>query len=95
MVILADKADSLVLLNAALDGLKLQRIRIDKQIELLEEAVSTGDRNPAVMRIVSLFDGSASRPHRLSSEGRQKISAAQKKRWDSYRKDKKKRRPVT
>ena len=68
------------LLTAALEGLELQRRRIDEQIQevraLLGKGTGRRGRPP----------GSAARAGRLSASARKRIAAAQKRRWAEYRK---------
>lgn len=78
------------LLEAALEGLELQKQRIEDQIRQVRtalgrrspgrpaaaprEAAQTGPKKPARRKRV------------LSAEARKRIAAAQKKRWANYRK---------
>lgn len=70
------------LLTAALEGLELQRQRIDEQIEevktLLGRAPGRRGRPPG--------SGQKRGPGRLSAAARKRIAAAQKRRWAEYRK---------
>ncbi|HEY6390964.1 MAG TPA: hypothetical protein VIX89_06790, partial [Bryobacteraceae bacterium] len=72
-----------LLLAAALEGLQLQKQRIEEQIRdvrlLLGKSTGTRGRPP----------GSANKktgPGRLSPAARKRIAAAQKRRWAEYRK---------
>ncbi|HTW64027.1 MAG TPA: hypothetical protein VME17_05395 [Bryobacteraceae bacterium] len=70
------------LLTAALEGLELQKQRIDEQIQevrlLLGKSPARRGRPPGV---------SVKRaPGRLSPAARKRIAAAQKRRWAEYRK---------
>jgi hypothetical protein len=70
------------LLTAALEGLELQRKRIEEQIQQVRAAL--GGRK---LRL----GGGAARPARrrqLSPEARKRIANAQKRRWAEYRKKK-------
>lgn len=70
------------LLTAALEGLELQRQRIDEQIQevktLLGRAPGRRGRPPGT--------GKKRGPGRLSAAARKRIAAAQKRRWAEYRK---------
>jgi len=77
----AIKDDSL--LAAALEGLELQRRRIEDQIQevrlLLGKGTGRRGRPPAVA-------GHTNGPRRMSAAARRRIGAAQKRRWAEYRK---------
>lgn len=67
-------------LNAALEGLELQRKRIEEQIEQVKAMM--GGRRAKV---------AAAKPagkRLLSQEARKRIAMAQKRRWAEYRKNK-------
>jgi len=71
------------LLTAALEGLELQRDRIDEQIRKVRALL--GERKaPRAARAPAAVEKPAKR--RLSSAARKRIAAAQKKRWADYRK---------
>jgi hypothetical protein len=80
------------LLSAALDGLELQKQRIDEQIEevrsLLGKASARRGRPPGSDKIKgSTNNGSAAKRRApLSASARKRIAAAQKRRWAEYRK---------
>jgi hypothetical protein len=79
------------LLTAALEGLELQKQRIDEQIQevrsLLGNTPTRRGRPPASKKSSSTSNGSAAkRPARLSAAARKRIAAAQKRRWAEYRK---------
>ncbi len=80
------------LLTAALEGLELQRQRIDEQIQevrsLLGKAPGRRGRPPGSTNSASTSNGRATkRPAaRLSAAARKRIAAAQKRRWAEYRK---------
>ena len=79
------------LLTAALEGLELQKQRIDEQIQevrsLLGKTPARRGRPPASKKSSSTSNGSATkRPARLSAAARKRIAAAQKRRWAEYRK---------
>jgi hypothetical protein len=77
-----NKIRNLSLLTAALEGLELQKRRIDEQIQevraLLGKAPARRGR-PA-------GSGVKRAAGRLSTSARKRIAAAQKKRWAAYRK---------
>jgi hypothetical protein len=70
------------LLTAALEGLELQRQRIDEQIKevrsLLGKGTARRGRPPG--------SGRKRGSGRLSAAARKRIAAAQKRRWAAYRK---------
>ena len=72
------------LLTAALEGLELQKQRLDEQIRevrsLLGKSPGRRGRPPAVAEKRTAAAG------RLSPEARKRIAAAQKRRWAEYRK---------
>jgi hypothetical protein len=80
------------LLTAALEGLELQKQRIDEQIRevrsLLGKAPGRRGRAAGSTSTSSTTNGSATkRPAtRLSAAARKRIAAAQKRRWAEYRK---------
>jgi hypothetical protein len=80
------------LLTAALEGLELQKQRIDEQIQevrsLLGKTPGRRGRPPGSTNSGSTTNGSATkRPAtRLSAAARKRIAAAQKRRWAEYRK---------
>lgn len=71
------------LLEAALEGLQLQKQRIEAQIQevraLLGQRRNTGDATPSVLN-------GEPKKRELSEAARRRIAAAQKKRWAEYRK---------
>lgn len=79
------------LLAAALEGLELQRKRIDDQIAMVRGMLS--GRKSASSAPTAAPAASSSAPSRrkrvLSEEARLRIAAAQKKRWAAFRKVKK------
>ena len=68
------------LLAAALEGLELQKKRIDEQIQEVRSLLGKGRRGRP--------PGSTNQrgPGRLSTAARRRIAAAQKRRWAEYRK---------
>lgn len=78
------------LLAAALEGLELQRKRVDAQIALVRGMLS-GRKTPASTPAPANTSSAAPtrRKRVLSEEARLRIAAAQKKRWAAFRKGKK------
>ena len=77
------------LLAAALEGLELQRKRIEDQIAMVRGLLS-GRKSVASVPAAEKAASSPSRRKRvLSEEARLRIAAAQKKRWAAFRKGKK------
>ena len=66
-------------LNAALEGLELQRKRIEEQIEQVR--VMLGGRKPKLAGAAK-----PARKRQLSAGARKRIALAQKRRWAEYRK---------
>lgn len=82
---MVDPTDQVILMSAALEGLRLQKKRLEKQIENLENALKSRPR-PTNDPALAILLGAAETPEaRLSEEGRERISSAQKKRWEEYR----------
>jgi len=75
------------LLAAALEGLELQRKRIDDQIATVRAML--GGKKAAASAPPAAAVAPIRRKRVLSEEARQYIAAAQKKRWASFRKGKK------
>ncbi len=80
------------LLTAALEGLELQKQRLDEQIEevrsLLGKTSGRRGRPPGSANAAPANSASASKGAggRLSAAARKRIAAAQKRRWAEYRK---------
>jgi len=80
------------LLTAALEGLELQKQRIDEQIQevrsLLGKTSGRRGRPPGSTNSASTNSAPASKraASRLSAAARKRIAAAQKRRWAEYRK---------
>jgi hypothetical protein len=72
------------LLEAALEGLLLQRDRIESQIREVQSLL--GRKRPASTQAAESTSGSK---RQLSDAARKRIAAAQKKRWAEYRKQQK------
>lgn len=73
------------LLSAALEGLELQKQRIEEQIAQVRAML--GGRKPKTAAAAAV-EGVAERParRRLSAAARKRIAMAQKRRWAEYRK---------
>lgn len=81
-------APSATLLEAALEGLQLQRSRIDEQIAEVRRLLGQRSASPAT-RGSRPDNGTAAVSRRrrpLSAAARKRIAAAQKRRWAEYRK---------
>lgn len=78
------------LLTAALEGLELQKQRIDEQIRevrlLLGKTSGRRGRPPASKNGGAAHAAPAAKRSRLSPAARKRIAAAQKRRWAEYRK---------
>jgi hypothetical protein len=71
------------LLTAALEGLELQKQRLEEQIQEVRSLLGKGRRG----RPPVVSNGAQKRgPGRLSAAARKRIAAAQKRRWAEYRK---------
>lgn len=73
-------------LSAALEGLELQRHRIEEQIRYVRSLL--GRNRPKGSPVEVTAHGKPSVKRELSSAARKRIAAAQKKRWAEYRKAK-------
>ena len=77
------------LLQAALEGLELQRNRIEEQIKQVRSMIGGGGGRGRG-RAAAATNNAAAAPARakreLSPAARKRIAAAQKKRWAEYRK---------
>lgn len=74
------------LLEAALEGLKSQRSRIDQQISEVEQMLGRRRGRPA-SAASAVLPGVPRKKRELSPAARKRIAAAQKKRWAEYRKN--------
>jgi len=74
------------LLEAALEGLKNQRSRIDQQIAEVEQMLGRRRSRPALAS-TPVLAGAPRKRRELSPAARKRIAAAQKKRWAEYRKN--------
>lgn len=73
------------LLEAALEGLELQRRRVEEQIRQVQQILRT-DRGASVRKASKkAARAPAAGKRALSEEARKRISLAQRKRWASYR----------
>ena len=72
--------DDSIVLKAALEGLELQKQRIEPQIREVRSRLGKP------MRSTSETPNGSTRKRILSPEARKRIAAAQKKRWAEYRK---------
>ncbi len=79
-------------LSAALEGLELQRGRIEEQIATVKSLLggkSVGRPPAAAAVVVAKSEAGASAPRKkrtLSAAARKRIAEAQKKRWAEFRK---------
>lgn len=79
------------LLAAALEGLEMQRSRIEKQIRDVKAMLGKrGAKMAAEANAIALPE--VIKPHHISKAGRKRISAAQKKRWAKFHRAKRNRR---
>jgi hypothetical protein len=69
------------LLSAALEGLELQKQRIEEQIREVRALLGKGRRGRPPGSVTHKRGGG-----RLSAEARRRIAAAQRRRWAKYRK---------
>lgn len=81
-------APSATLLEAALEGLQLQRSRIDEQIAEVRRLLGQRSAPPSVPggRSHNGTPAGARGRRPLSAAARKRIAAAQKRRWAEYRK---------
>lgn len=77
------------ILGAALEGLENQKRRLEEQISSVRAMLGGRSYTPTTTSSVAVESGSSRRKRNLSPEARERIAAAQKKRWAAYRKDKK------
>ncbi len=75
--------DEETLLRAALEGLELQRQRIEAQIDEIRRRLGGA---PAAKPVKAKAARATRRKRTLSPEARKRISEAQKKRWAEYHK---------
>jgi hypothetical protein len=72
-----------MLLEALLEGLELQKSRIEEQIQQVRSSLSRGSKS---RQAAPSGNGHAQPKRHLSPEARKRIAAAQKKRWAEFRK---------
>lgn len=72
--------DDPLILEAALEGLEIQKMRLETQIREIRERLGKRGRNSRETPVQT------ARKRTLSPEARKRIAAAQKKRWAQYRK---------
>jgi hypothetical protein len=90
--------DNIALYEAALEGLELQKQRIEEQIRqvravlsgrkpttALSEAAPAAATTEKKKKVSAAPSAKKPRKRTLSEEARQRIAAAQKKRWESFR----------
>lgn len=77
-----------MLLQAMLDGLDLQKQKLEAKISEVQAALGKGRKTAKAAPAPAAAEGAApARPKRtLSAQARARIAAAQKKRWASFRK---------
>jgi hypothetical protein len=77
------------ILEAALQGLEAQRHKLEEQIAQVRSMLGGHAGKPAKAPVwaSSANGGGAAKKRILSPEARQRIAAAQKKRWAAYRKN--------
>ncbi len=73
------------LLEAALEGLQIQKHRIEEQIEQVRSLLGHGAGRRG--RLPNNAPSAESKKRVLSPAARKRIAAAQKKRWAQFRKD--------
>lgn len=85
MARLRKSVDNTPLLEAALEGLELQKARIDAQLQEVRRML--GKRGPRTARAEApAAPATAPKKRALSAAARKRIAAAQKRRWAEYRK---------
>lgn len=77
-----------LLLTAALEGLQMQKKRIEDQISQVKKMLGTKSSAPAAVAAApaAVATRKAKRKGTMSPEGRARIALAQKKRWAAQRK---------
>lgn len=74
------------LLQATLEGLTLQKRRIDEQIQMIQGMLGRKSKASAGVSGASSPTVANGRRRNLSPEARKRIAEAQQKRWAAYRK---------
>jgi hypothetical protein len=77
------------LLEAALEGLLLQKDRLEAQIREVRSLLGRRGRSGAAASTSSETQSGSPRKRELSEAARKRIAAAQKKRWAEYRRQQK------
>ena len=76
------------ILEAALQGLEAQRHKLEEQIAQVRSLLGGRAGRPAKVAVwTGSANGGTPKKRILSPEARQRIAAAQKKRWAAYRKN--------
>ena len=77
-----------VFLAAALEGLELQKSRIEEQIRLVRAMMGKRSPGRAPAAAAAIAPAAEGKPKRrtMSASARRRIAAAQKKRWAEFRK---------
>jgi hypothetical protein len=79
--------DPVSLLHAALEGLELQKKRVEEQIREVRRLLGRRNHNSNSIADLRKILDKAMRKRELSDEARERISQAQKRRWREYRKN--------
>jgi hypothetical protein len=90
--------DNIALYEAALEGLELQKQRVEEQIRQVRAVLSgrrvtaassdsapSADASDKKKKVKAAPSAKKPRKRTLSEEARQRIAAAQKKRWENFR----------
>jgi hypothetical protein len=90
--------DNIALYEAALEGLELQKQRVEEQIRQVRavlsgrrvtaapsESAAPADSGDKKKKVKAAPSAKKPRKRTLSEEARQRIAAAQKKRWETFR----------
>ena len=75
------------LLEAAIEGLETQRVRVDEQIREARGRLAGLGKPKGAPRAAKKKRGRRAKKRTLSPEARKRISMAQKKRWANFRKE--------
>lgn len=79
--------DNTALLEAALEGLELQKSRVEEQIAEVRRMLGGKASKPVKgSPVTAVAPAAATKKRELSPAARKRIAAAQKKRWAAYRK---------
>ncbi len=74
------------LLEAALQGLELQKQKIEQQIQQVRELLRKNGGGIRASSVLETQHSPQRAPRQLSPEARKRIAAAQKRRWSEFRK---------